>query len=346
MDNTVVISTPPHVKSRRTTKGIMLDVIVALAPAAIAGIVFFGWQALVIMVTSVLAAVAAEFVYYFIYNGSFTKKCVNAKKVCINWLKQFDYTSIVTGLILALIVPSTVNWYEVLIGAVFAILIVKMLFGGTGRNLVNPAAAGRVMMFLSFSLTAYVATNFEPISLDSELFTGATHLSGWLLGGESASGHMEWLDLFLGTGVAGCIGETCKLALIVGYIYLVVRKVIKWWQPLLYIVLSAFLSVCMAATVEGATFDISLMLDYALSGGLMFGAIFMATDYVTSPKGLYGQIVYYVLLAVLTSLLRFYTKIEVVSFVIMLMNLLVPLIDTYIVRKPFGYVKEKSKEGK
>ena len=346
MDNTVVISTPPHVKSRRTTKGIMLDVIIALAPAAIAGIVFFGWQALVIIVTSVLAAVAAEFVYYFIYNGGFTKKCVNAKKVCINWLKQFDYTSIVTGLILALIVPSTVNWYEVLIGAVFAILIVKMLFGGTGRNLVNPAAAGRVMMFLSFSLTAYVATNFEPISLDSELFTGATHLSGWLLGGESASGHMEWLDLFLGTGVAGCIGETCKLALIAGYIYLVVRKVIKWWQPLLYIVLSAFLSVCMAATVEGATFDISLMLDYALSGGLMFGAIFMATDYVTSPKGLYVQIVYYVLLAVLTSLLRFYTKIEVVSFVIMIMNLIVPLIDTYIVRKPFGYVKEKSKEGK
>ena len=346
MDNTVVISTPPHVKSRRTTKGIMLDVIIALAPAAIAGIVFFGWQALVIMVTSVLAAVAAEFVYYFIYNGGFTKKCVNAKEVCINWLKQFDCTSVVTGLILALIVPSTVNWYEVLIGAVFAILIVKMLFGGTGRNLVNPAAAGRVMMFLSFSLTAYVATNFEPISLDSELFTGATHLSGWLLGGENASGHMEWLDLFLGTGVAGCIGETCKLALIAGYIYLVVRKVIKWWQPLLYIVLSAFLSVCMAATVEGATFDISLMLDYALSGGLMFGAIFMATDYVTSPKGLYGQIVYYVLLAVLTSLLRFYTKIEVVSFVIMLANLLVPLIDTYIVRKPFGYVKEKSKEGK
>lgn len=348
MDNTIVISTPPHVKSRRTTKGIMLDVIIALLPATVAGIVFFGWQAAVLIITSILSAVAAEFVYYFIYNGGLTKKCSNAGKVCAAWLKQFDYTSIVTGLILALIIPSTAKWYEVLVGAVLAIVIVKMLFGGTGRNLVNPAAAGRVMMFLSFTLTTYVAANYEPISLDSQLFTGATNLSGWLLGGDNASGHMEWIDLFLGTGLAGCIGETCKLALIIGYIYLVVRKVIKWWQPVLYVALSAFLSVCMAATVDGASFDISLFVDYALSGGLMFGAIFMATDYVTSPKGIYGQIVYYVLLAVLTSLLRFYTKIEVVSFVILIMNLLVPLIDTYIVRRPFGYVKEKKakKEGK
>ncbi len=345
MDNTIVISTPPHVKSPRTTKGIMLDVLIALLPATIAGLIFFGWQALVVIVTAVLSAVAAEFVYYFIYNGGFKDKCSKAAGVCKKWLKQFDFTSVVTGLILALILPSTAKWYEVLIGAVFAIVIVKMLFGGTGKNLVNPAAAGRVMMFLSFSLTTYIAANFEPTSLDSELFTGATHLSGWLLGG-NPDAKITWLDLFLGAGVAGCIGETCKLALIAGYIYLVVRKVIKWWQPLLYIVLSAFLSVCMAATVEGATFDISLMLDYSLSGGLMFGAIFMATDYVTSPKGVYGQIVYYVLLAVLTSLLRFYTKIEVVSFIILLVNLVVPLIDTYIVRRPFGYVKEKTKEGK
>ncbi len=347
MDNNIVISTPPHVKSRRTTKGIMLDVIIALLPATIAGLVFFGLPALALIVTSVISAVAAEFVYYFIYNGGFKNKCADAGKVCVRWWKQFDYTSVVTGLILALIIPSTAAWYEVLVGSVLAIILVKMLFGGTGRNLVNPAATGRVIMFLSFSITTYVATNFEPILLESQLFTGATNLSGWLLGG-NASAHIQWLDLFLGTGVAGCIGETCKLALIVGYIYLVVRKVIKWWQPLLYIVLSAFLSVCLAATAEGATFDISLMVDYALSGGLMFGAIFMATDYVTSPKGVYGQIVYYVLLAVLTSLLRFYTKIEVVSFVIMIMNLVVPLIDTYIVRRPFGYVRDKKtkKEGK
>lgn len=346
MDNTVVISTPPHVKSRRTTKGIMLDVIIALLPAAIAGIVFFGWQALVIELVSVATAVATEFVYYFIYNGGFKNKCANAGSVCKKWLKQFDYTSVITGLILALVLPSTTKWYEVMIGAIFAIAVVKMLFGGTGKNLVSPSTAGRVMMFLSFSITTYTAANIGAISADSQIFTGATYLSGYLLGG-NAGANMSLLDMFIGTGVAGCIGETCKIAILIGYVYLVARKVIKWWQPVLYVVLSSFLSVCLAATVEGAGFDIALFPAYALSGGLMFGAVFMATDYVTSPKGVYGQIVYLVCLAVLTSLLRFFTKIEVISFAILLMNLVVPLIDTYIVRKPFGYKREKKvKEGK
>lgn len=342
MDNSIVISTPPHVKSRRTTKGIMLDVIIALIPAAVMGIVFFRLDAFIIELTAVLAAVATEFVYFFIKNKGFSRQ---AGAVCKKWWKQFDYTSIVTGLILALILPSTVKWYEVLIGAVFAIAIVKMVFGGTGKNLVNPAATGRIFMFLSFSLTVYTACKIDPVNSGSELFTGATHLSGYLLEGDAA-GKINWLDLFLGTGVAGCIGETCKAALLLGYIYLVVRKVIKWWQPLLYIVVASFLSVCFAA-MGSKQFEIGLFLDYMLSGGLMFGAIFMATDYVTSPKGVYGQIVYYVALGVLTALLRYLTKIEVVSFAIMLMNLLVPMIDTYIVRNPFGYKRvKKQKEGK
>lgn len=345
MDNSVVISTPPHVKSRRTTKNIMLDVIIALLPAAIMGIVYFRLNAFILELTCVLAAVATEFVYYFIANKGFSDKCKHAGEVCRKWLHQFDLTSVVTGLILALILPSTAKWYEGLIGAIFAIAIVKMVFGGTGKNLVNPAASGRVFMFLSFSLTAYVACKVNPVASEGFLFTGATHLSGFLLKGD-AGAKLNWLDLLLGTGVAGCIGETCKLALILGYIYLCVRDVIKWWQPLLYIVLSAFLSVCFAA-MGSKTFEIGLFLDYMLSGGLMFGAIFMATDYVTSPKGVYGQLVYYIALAVLTSALRYLTKIEVVSFVIMFMNLIVPLIDTYIVRKPFGYKKvKKQKEGK
>ena len=152
------------------------------------------------------------------------------------------------------------------------------------------------------------------------------------------------LQLFLGNGVAtAAIGETCKLAILVGYLYLVIRKVIKWWQPLLCIALSGFVSVCLAAT--GGTFDITLFPDYCLSGGLVFGAVFMATDYVTSPKGVWGQLVYYIALAVLTAVLRYFTHIEVMSFIILLMNLLTPLIDTYIVRKPFGYKRErKAKE--
>ena len=113
MDNTVVISTPPHVKSRRTTKGIMIDVIISLFPCAVAGIVFFGWQALVVELTAVLTCVATEFVYYFIWKKGFAEKCKNARYVCVNWWKQFDFTSVVTGLILALILPSRVNWYEV-----------------------------------------------------------------------------------------------------------------------------------------------------------------------------------------------------------------------------------------
>lgn len=344
MNNQVVISTPPHVKSKRTTKGIMLDVVISLLPAAIMGIVFFRLNAFIVILTSTLTAVATEFVYYFIANKGFGAKCKNAGLVCKKWLKQFDFTSIVTGLILALIVPPATKWYEVMIGAIFSIAIVKMVFGGTGKNLVNPAATGRIFMFISFTLTVYSASQIGAVSADSQIFTGATHLSGYLLGG-SAGAKVGWLDLLLGTGLAGCIGETCKLALIVGYIYLVIRKVIKWWQPLLYVALSAFLSVCLAAI--GGSFEIGLFLDYALSGGLMFGAIFMATDYVTSPKGIYGQLVYYIALAVLTSVLRYLTKIEVVSFVIMFMNLIVPLIDTYIVRKPFGYKKvKKQKEGK
>lgn len=345
MDNSIVISTPPHVKSKRTTKGIMLDVIISLIPAAVMGIVYFGVNAFVLEITAVLAAVATEFVYFFIANKGFSNKCRNAGTVCKKWWRQFDYTSIVTGLILALILPPATKFYEALIGAIFSIAIVKMVFGGTGKNLVNPAATGRIFMFISFSITVYTACSISAVDAGSSIFTGATHLSGYLLGGKEA-GKMSLLDLFLGTGVAGCIGETCKIALIVGYVYLVVRKVIKWWQPLLYIVVASFLSVCLAA-IGSKTFDISLFLDYTLSGGLMFGAIFMATDYVTSPKGVYGQIVYYAALGVLTALLRYLTKIEVVSFVIMLMNLLVPLIDTYIVRKPFGYKKEKKqKEGK
>ncbi|MDE6105396.1 MAG: RnfABCDGE type electron transport complex subunit D, partial [Clostridia bacterium] len=234
-NNKVVVSTPPHVKSRRTTRSVMLDVIIALLPCAIAGIVFFGWRAFVIEAVAVLACVATEFVYFFILNKGFSKKCKDAGAVCKRWLKQFDYTSIVTGLILALILPSTVKWYEVLIGSMLAIAVVKMLFGGTGKNLVNPAAAGRVFTFLSFAITTYTACLIPALNFTSGVFTGPTNLS-WLL---STDGNpvtkISVLDLFLGTGVAGCIGETCAAAILLGYVYLCIRNVIKWWQPLLFI---------------------------------------------------------------------------------------------------------------
>lgn len=379
MDNSIVISTPPHVKSSRTTRRIMLDVLIALAPAAICGIVYFLLDAFILEITCVAFAVIAEFVYYFIAKGGFnvrfadaetkelSKKIKELKKagqpveelaaarkekyaelrakafaksrgVCISWVKQFDFTSVVTGLILALILPPTANWYEAAIGAAFAIIIVKMVFGGTGRNIANPAAVGRVFMFISFALTTYTAAHFAAIDGDT-LSTGATYLSGYLLADNPDVGAMSLVDLFLGTGLAGCIGETCKLALIVGYLYLVIRRVIKWWQPLLFLAVTGLMTVALNG-------DFAYFLPSILSGGVMFGGIFMMTDYVTSPKGLYAQIVYYAVGGLLVAVLRHFTHLEVTSFVIVIMNLIVPLLDNFIRRRPFGYVKEKkNKEG-
>lgn len=350
MDNTVVISTPPHVKSKRTTRGIMIDVCIALAPAAIAGCVFFGWQALLIILMSVLICVATEFVYFFIANKGFSNKCKDAGAVCKRWVKQFDFTSVVTGLILALILPTTDKWYqvfyEVIFGAVFAIAIVKMLFGGTGKNLVNPAAAGRVFMFLSFGLTTYVAANFGPVMDGSKVLTGATNLSGSLLQGNGNT--LNLLDLLLGTGKAGCIGETCILAILVGYVYLSVRDVIKWWQPLFFLAVLGFTAVIMNGFYgDTYVFDMNVFLPSIMSGGAVFMGVFMLTDYVTSPKGVWGQMFYYGVAAILLGVLRYFTSYEVASFVILLMNLITPLIDRYMISKPFGYKRvKKQKEDK
>ncbi|MDE6441284.1 MAG: RnfABCDGE type electron transport complex subunit D [Clostridia bacterium] len=342
MDNTVVISTPPHVKSKKTTRGIMLDVAIALLPCAIAGIVFFGALAVMVELVAVAACVATEFVYYFILNKGFANKCKDAKLVCKKWLKQFDLTSVVTGLILALILPVSVKWYEIIIGSIFAIALVKMLFGGTGKNLVNPAAAARIFMFLSFSATlaSYGAANFANLG-DGYLLSGATNLSTLL--GANPHTTLSPLDLLLGTGVKGCIGETCKIAVIAGFIYLSARQVIKWWQPLLFIAVFGFVAVlCSGFMFEGGyKFDISLFLPHILSGGVMFAAVFMFPDYVTSPKSRWGQLVYYIAGAVLVAVLRCLTQLETVSFVILIMNLFVPLIDKYIRPRPFGYKKEK-----
>lgn len=329
----LIVSTAPHVKTPRTTKHIMLDVLIALAPAAIAGIVFFGWQALVVELLAVVSAVLTEFVYYILQN----KIWANPKEVCLKFLKQFDYTSVITGLLLALVCPANVEaWYMPILGSIFAIAAVKMLFGGTGRNIINPALGGRIFLFISFAaMTAYPAANFGTIlSGSGTLTTGATQLQS-ILGGNSAT--LSPLDLFLGTGVAGCIGETCKLALLVGGIYLCVRGVIKWYLPVIYIAVTGLFASLLAL-------DINVFLPSILSGGLFLGAIFMATDYVTTPKSTLGNIIYFVLLGLLTAGLRAATKVEVVSFCIVLMNFVVFLIDGFLKVRPFGYVKTKKEK--
>ena len=328
----LIVSPAPHIKTRRTTRTIMLDVLIALLPASAAGIVFFGWEAAVFIAISLAGAFLTELVWYLIQH-----KVLTDSGMLKDFFRQFDLTSLVTGLLLALCLPVQIEaWYMPLLGSIFAVGVAKMLFGGTGKNIVNPALAGRIMLFISFTaMTMYPAANFGPIATDAANFdpsAGSTQLGNFLSGQPMLSA----LDLFLGTGVAGCIGETCKLALLVGYLYLCVRGVIKWYLPLLYIVTTGLF----AMALEGG-FGINLFAEAIFSGGLFLGAIFMATDYVTTPKTTLGNIIYFITLGLLTAGLRKAVGIEVVSFAIFLMNFVVFLLDLVIKPRPFGSVKTR-----
>ena len=319
----VIISDTPHIRKKRTTKTIMLDVLIALIPAIIAGLVYFGARAAVTLAISVFSCVATEFVWKL-----FQK--INIKEI----MKQFDFTSLVTGALLGMSMPAFdyKYWYVPLICGIFAVGVVKMLFGGTGKNIVNPAVTGRVFGFIAFSsamVSGWMSPLFGSLNGASTVVSGATPLTSMLGENGFAGMGVSSLDLFLGTGVMGCIGETCKLALIVGGIYLVVRKVIKWQWPVIYVAVTGLMSVAL-------TKDWNYFLPSVLSGGLFLGAIFMATDYVTSPNNKWAGYVYYVVLGIITALLRHSTGIEVVSFAILLMNLTVPLLNAYIRPRPFG----------
>ncbi len=328
----LLISNSPHIRSNASTKRIMIDVLIALLPATIFGIVSFGYKALLIVLVSVLSAIIAEFLYKLILKKPF-KQC----------LKEFDYTSAVTGLILGLNLNTSIGWhlYIPALGAFFAIIVVKMIFGGTGKNFVNPAVAGRVFLMLSFATmvapAVWQASNLAPIGKE-HLLSGATIL-GDVLSGTNTK--LSVLDMFIGTGVAGCIGETSKACLLLGAIYLLIRKVIDF-KPFIYILVVGLW------TVICRGWDFTYFLPSILSGGLFLGALFMATDYVTCPNTKLGTYIYYVLLGVLTAWLRMRSGAEVVSLVILLCNLAVPLIDRFVIPKPFGYEKPKKtkKEGK
>jgi len=333
----LIYSTSPHVKSKNTTKRIMLDVVIALLPACVVGVVYFGWRAAVTLIVACLAACAAELAY---------KLC--QKKSFKTFWKEFDFTSCVTGLLIGMNMYQNTPFYVPALASVFAVVVVKMLFGGTGRNVVNPAIAGRIFATISFGPALGASMSDLPsiggISGGS-VTAGATAL-GALLTPDKVTCTLSTFDLLLGTGVAGTIGETCKIALLLGGIYLVVRKVVDFRWPLVYIVVCGAFSVLMNYFVNDA-FEISVLWTSVLSGGLILGAVFMATDYVTTPNTKIGNYVYFVLLGLLTAAMRYLTQGEAVSYCILLMNLFVPLIDKYITRRPFGYVKEKTvKEGK
>ena len=317
--NQVIINDSPHTRGKRTTRGIMLDVIIALIPVTIMGCVYFGWKALVTVILSVLSAVLTEFVYLLI-----------TKKTLAQIIAQFDFTSIITGLLLALTLNANTPFYVPVLASIFAIAVTKMMFGGTGKNIVNPAIAGRVFAFIAF--TSVMTSNWANVlvpAIHGEVSTGATVLTTLLQEGLDKV-NISNLDLFLGTGVTGCIGETCKIALVIGYIYLVIRKVIKWQWPVIYIVVTGLMSVALNK------FDFAYFMPSILSGGLFLGAIFMATDYTTSPHCDKASYIYYILLGIVTAALRKATSIEVVSFAILLMNLVVPLLNVYVRPHIFG----------
>ena len=306
MENLLHISVSPHIHGNKSTRGFMLDVILALIPAAIAGTIIFGAGALLVIALCVGTCVVSEFLFNLILKRNQTIG---------------DLSAVVTGLILALNLPANVPLWQAIVGSVFAIIIVKCFFGGLGCNVVNPAITARVFMLIAFGSMA--APAFPKKALD--VVAGATPLV------QLSEGTVPALkDLFLGT-IGGAIGETCSLALLIGGAYLLIRKVISWHIPVSFIATVFIFSLF----VEG--FDFTAALAWVLSGGLIIGAFFMATDYVTSPTTPLGSIIFGVGAGLITALIRFWGGYpEGVSFAILLMNILNPFINKLTARKVFG----------
>lgn len=304
MDNKLLLSVSPHIHCNNSTTKIMLDVIISLLPATIAGIIIFGLSALWAVVVTIAAAVLSEYIFNRIVK----------KKQSIG-----DLSAVVTGLLLALNLPANIPLWQAAVGAVFAIIVVKSIFGGLGCNVVNPAITARVFMLIAFGSLAKAAF---PVA---DAVSTATPLV------QLAEGKAPKLaDLFLGT-TGGAIGETCALALLIGGIYLLARRVITWQIPVSFIG-SVFV---FALLLEG--FDFTVALSQILSGGLFIGAFFMATDYVTSPSNAKGKLIFGLGAGLITALIRYYGNYpEGVSYGILLMNILNPYIEGWTPRKLFG----------
>ena len=306
----LIRSSSPHIHTKRTTQGIMRDVLIALLPATVAGIVFFGLKALITVLVCVATSVLSEFLFNII--------CKRKQTVA-------DLSAAVTGLILALCLPAKAEIWHCIVGSVFAIVVVKCLFGGIGCNFANPAATARVFLLIAFasSIGGGVATNFA----QTELVASATPLE--IIKYESGAALPSLLDMFLGNRM-GAIGETCALALIIGGIYLIVRKVINWQTPVIYVATVFVLSLMIKQDLTVALYEI-------LGGGLIIAAFFMITDYVTTPINKLGKMVFAFGCGIITVLIRFWGSYpEGVSFAILIMNILSPYIEKWCAKKPLG----------
>lgn len=302
----LTVSPSPHTRSDMTTQKIMLNVIIALCPAIISSGFIFGLRAVFLILICVSTALVWETLFNII-----TKKPNTIS----------DLSAAVTGILLAFNLPPSLPFWMAAIGTFIAIVVVKCLFGGLGQNFANPAIVGRIVLMLSFT---NAMTNWTlPLSLQtSDVTTGATPL---------VSGNAEYLDLFLGK-TGGCLGETCALALIIGGLYLVIRRIISPITPLFFLLTVEIFSIA-------AGFD---PLYQILSGGILLGAIFMATDYVTTPITMWGKVIFGIGCGTITCIIRFYASMaEGVSFSILIMNILTPYIDMITKAKPVGISKTK-----
>ena len=312
MSEMLHVSSSPHIRSRTETPNLMAMVIVALLPATLSGIWNFGARALCLILISIAACVATEGIYERLMHKESTLK---------------DLSAVVTGLLLGLNLPPAAPWWIPVIGGFFAILVVKQLFGGLGQNFMNPALAARCFLLLAFTGPM---TDFTPTSgfgTLADTVSGATPLAA-LRAGES----VDLLSMFLGN-TTGTIGETSALALLLGGIFLVLMGVIDLRIPLTY--LGSFLVFMLLFGGHGA--DGSYLLGQLFGGGLMLGAWFMATDYVTSPITPTGRVVYGVILGIMTGIFRvFGSSAEGVSYAIIFSNLLIPLIERLTIPAAFG----------
>lgn len=313
----LTVSASPHFRSRQTTSGIMLDVIIALVPSLVAAYIIFGVRTLILSAVSVIACVAFEYL---------------SRRIMKRHNTISDLSAVVTGLLLAFNVPATMPVWMVIIGDFFAIVIAKQFFGGIGQNFVNPALIGRIVLMSSFP--SKMGSFPEPLVSTIPL-TSATPLASLKSG---ASPEQSLLGMFLGLR-GGCLGEVCIAALLIGFVYLLVRKVISWHIPVTYI---GTVAVIMLLAGKG---DFEYMLDELMAGGLVLGAVFMATDYTTSPVSKKGKIIYAVGCGIITSLIRIFGNLpEGVSFSIIIMNILVPHIEHITTPKPFGTPKKAKEE--
>lgn len=315
------VSPAPHVKSTLTTQRIMLSVLIALAPCVAMAAYWFGWRALVVVAVSVLSCVLFELL----------AEMLAKRPITIN-----DLSAAVTGVILALNLPATAPWWLIVIGAAVAILLVKQLFGGLGCNFLNPALAARAVLLASWPsrMTAFTL----PVGLSGfaspDAVSGATVLSG--------AYDATMLDLLIGK-IPGSLGEVCKIAILFGLVYLLIKKVITWDVPVSFLgsfLLFAFLFGLAQNEYASASEALLYPLKAVLSGGVLFGAVFMATDYVTNPMTMKGRLIFGFGCGLLVAVIRFFGSYpEGVTYAILLMNIVTPLIDRWVKPRVYGEVK-------